>query len=98
MNKCSEITIYRVSKVNIPRVIELSLAIIDEINTQEQLITSYEILKKTDNDEELCWRLTWINKQAVKLINDNWSSLPSAKELMSLVKEKIYYGHFIDVV
>ncbi|GLS90200.1 hypothetical protein GCM10007916_12670 [Psychromonas marina] len=97
MSSCSELTIFKVSKENIPKVIALSLLIIDEINANETVITSHNILQKTDNEEELCWHLTWINKEAAQLNTEKWPNLPSTKALMSLVGEKVYYGHFVDV-
>jgi hypothetical protein len=98
MSNCSEFAIFKVSKENIPRVIELSLLVIKEINSKETVITFHEILQKNDNEEELCWHLTWVSEEAVKLTAEKWSLFPSTKELESLVSEKVYYGHFIDVV
>jgi hypothetical protein len=97
MSICSELTVYKVAKVNIPRVIELSLSIIAEMNANENVITSHKILQRTDNEEELCWYLTWVSEEAVKLNEEKWPSLPSSSELMSLVDSKVYYGHFISV-
>tara|TARA_R110001583_G_scaffold9433_13_gene44823 strand:- start:3551 stop:3847 length:297 start_codon:yes stop_codon:yes gene_type:complete len=98
MPSCSEITIYKVAKENIPRVIALSLTIIAEMNENETVITSHEILQSTDNEEELCWQLTWVSEQAVKIYTEKWPNLPSANELMSLVDAKVYCGHFVNVV
>ena len=98
MSTCTELTIYKVSKENIRRVTELSLSIISEINKNEQVIIFHEILQRTDNDEELCWYLTWINEAAVQLHTETWADLPSANELMSLVKSKVYVGHFVSVI
>jgi len=98
MSNCSELTIYKVKKENIKRVIELSLSIIAEINEKETVITSYKILQKTDNEEELCWHLTWINENAVQQYTKKWPDLPSANELMSLVDAKLYSGYFVDLV
>ncbi|AGH80894.1 hypothetical protein PCNPT3_04760 [Psychromonas sp. CNPT3] len=95
MSHCSEFAIFKVSKKNIPRVIALSLLIIQEINASEKVVIAHEILQKTDQEEELCWHLTWVNQEAVALIAKKWSSFPSSKELESLVGEKLYYGHFI---
>lgn len=98
MSLCSEIAIFKVAKENIPRVIELSLLVFNEINADEPMITSYDILQKTDSVDELCWQLTWVDEQAVKSTALRWSALPSAKELESLVGDKIYYGHFLSVM
>jgi nitric oxide reductase large subunit len=97
MRTCSEITIYKVAKANIPRVIALSLSIIAEMNENETVITSHEILQSTDNEEEICWRLTWISEEAVQKYTEKWPHLPSANALMSLVEKKVYYGHFVSL-
>ena len=95
MKSCSEFAVFKVPLANIPRVIELSLCIFDEINLSETLITSHEILQKTDDAEEICWHLTWISKEAAQSTTEKWPHYPSTKELESLVGEKLYYGHFI---
>lgn len=97
MNTCTELTIYKVAKANIPRVIQLSMSIIAEMNADEEVITSHQILQKADNEEELCWHLTWVNKEAVQLYTDKWPNLPSTKALMSLVDEKVYSGYFVSL-
>jgi len=94
INTCSEIAIFKVPEKNRARVIELSLSIVKEINADKTVILSHEILSKIDCSEEICWHLTWLNKEAVDLIAKKWKSFPSAKELESLVTEKMYYGHF----
>jgi len=98
MSLCYEVAIFKVEKHNIPRVIELSLLIFNEINADEKVITSYDILQKTDVADQVCWQLTWINEQAVKSTALKWPNLPSRKELESLVGEKIYYGHFLSSI
>ncbi|OUR61290.1 hypothetical protein A9Q74_08900 [Colwellia sp. 39_35_sub15_T18] len=98
MSHCSEFAIFKVPKENIPRVIELSLLIFNEMNASETVIIAHEILQKIDNEEELCWHLTWVSEEAVKLTTEKWPSFPSTKELESLVGENAYYGHFIRVV
>ncbi|WP_413702180.1 hypothetical protein ACLKMH_12225 [Psychromonas sp. KJ10-10] len=95
MSICSEITIYKVAKENISRVIELSLLVISEMNEKEKVITSYQILQNTKNEEEVCWRLTWISEEAVEDNKQKWPSLTSASELMSLVETKVYCGYFV---
>lgn len=97
MNSCLEFAIFKVSKENIPRVIELSLSIFNEMNSSETVITSHDILQKTD-DDELCWQLTWISQEAAKLTTEKWPSFPSTKEFQSLVGENVYYGHFMSVI
>jgi hypothetical protein len=97
MSYCSEFAIFKVSKENIPRVIELSLSIFTEMNLNEKVIISHDILQKTDNEEELCWHLTWVSKEAAKSTTEQWPSFPSTKEFQSLVGENIYYGHFTSV-
>jgi len=97
MSSCSEFAIFKVSKENIARVIELSLSLINEMNSDEIVVSSHEILQKTDNEEELCWHLTWVSQEAAQLTTEKWPYFPSTKELESLVGEKVYYGHFIDV-
>lgn len=97
MPNCTEITIYKVSKENIPRVLELSLSVITEMNTDKDVITSYQVMQSVDNDDEICWHLTWVNQAAIKAGSKKWPHLPSSKALMSLVNEKVYYGHFIKV-
>lgn len=98
MSLCYEVAIFKVEKHNISRVIELSLLIFNEINTHEKVITSYDILQKTGVEDEICWQLTWADEQAVKSTAVKWPTLPSTKELESLVGEKIYYGHFLSSI
>lgn len=98
MSNCSELAIFRVLKENIPRVIALSLSVVNEINANDIVIISHRVWQKTDNEEELCWHLTWVDQEAVKLTTKKWPSYPSTKALESLVGEKIYYGHFISVI
>ena len=97
MNTCSEIAIFKVPKENRARVIELSLSIVKEINADKTVILSHQILSKTDDDEEICWHLIWLNTEAVALISKKWQSFPSTNELESLVTDKIYYGHFVNL-
>ncbi len=97
MGHCTEIAIFKVAKKNFKKVIALSLRIFDEINADGLVIVSHKILQKTDNDEEICWQLTWVNQEAVALTTKKWSSFKSTAELESLVGEKLYYGHFVDL-
>ena len=95
MKSCLEIAIFKVSKDNISRVIELSLSVINEINALEEVILSSDIFKKVDDDEELCWHLTWVSREKINFIKGRWSSFPSVKELELLIDEKVYLGHFV---
>lgn len=98
MSKCSEFAVFKVSKENRPRVIELSLFIFNEMNSNGTVISAHEILQKTDNDEELCWHLTWLNQEVAKSTTEKWPTFPSTKEFQSLVDDNIYYGHFIGLI
>ena len=98
MSKCSEFAVFKVSKENKARVIELSLSIFDEMNTDGTVISAHEVLQKTDNEEELCWHLTWLNKDVAKSTTEKWPTFPSTKEFQSLVGDNVYYGHFIATV
>jgi len=98
MSICSEFAIFKVTKENIPRVIELSLSIFKEMNATDTVIMSHDILQKTDNEEEVCWHLTWVSKEAAKLTTENWLSFPSTEEFQALVGKNIYYGHFISAI
>jgi hypothetical protein len=95
MSLCTEFAVFKVAKKNIPKVIELSHFIFEEMNASGTVITFYEVLQKTHNDEELCWHLTWINGEAAKTTTSQWSAFPSTKEFQSLVDENVYCGHFV---
>jgi len=97
MTTCTEVAIFNVAKDNIARVKALSLLLFDEINVDETLITSHNIFQKIDNDEQLCWLLTWRSKEAAKSTSEKWPYYPSTKALESLVGEKVYYGHFVEL-
>jgi quinol monooxygenase YgiN len=98
MSLCYEVAIFKVEQQNMARVIELSLKIFNEINAEQPAITSYDILKKTGVEDELCWQLTWVNEAAVKTTTAKWPTFPSTKALESLVGEKVYYGHFLSLI
>jgi hypothetical protein len=98
MSLCTEFAVFKVAKENIPRVIELSNLIFAEMNSLKTVISFHEILQKTDNDEELCWHLTWVNAQAAKETTSLWPTLPSTKEFQSLVGKNVYYGHFVEAI
>ena len=97
MSICTELAIFKVPKENLARVIELSIMIFAEINVAEQLLLSHQIFQKTDNENEICWQLVWVDQAAVDLSTEKWPSYPSTKELESLVADKIYYGHFNNI-
>ncbi len=97
MSTCTEFAVFKVAKENIPRVIELSYLIFAEMNAKKTVISFHEVLKKTDNDEEICWHLTWLNAETAKTITSQWPTFPSTKEFQSLVGENKYYGHFVAV-
>ncbi len=98
MSICTEFAVFKVAKENIPRVITLSNLIFSEMNSSKIVISSHEVLQKTDNEEEICWHLTWVNAEIAKQTTSLWPSFPSTKEFQSLVGENIYYGHFIGVI
>ena len=95
MPHCSEFAVFSVIKENQKRVIELSELLFKEMNNEREVLISQSILRKTDNDEEICWQLVWLNEEVVEENNKNWSNFPSSAELESLVGERLYYGHFL---
>jgi hypothetical protein len=98
MAKCTEFAVFEVKEVNLARVVALSESLFSEINAEQENIIAHEILVKIDNEEEICWHLTWANVEAVKASSTKWSTYPSAAEIESLVGKKFYYGHFVAVV
>ena len=98
MTTCTEFAVFEVAKNNISQVISLSENLFSEINAEAQLITAHHILQKTDNEEEICWHLTWVSIEAVKLSTTKWHSYPSAQPIEALVGKKHYYGHFVEIV
>ena len=97
MRYCSEFAVFSVAKENQARVIELSELLFIEMNHERKVLISHEILRKTDNDEEICWHLIWLDEQAVNENSQKWSTFPSSAELVSLVGKRLYYGHFLAV-
>ena len=95
MTHCTEFAVFKVIKENQARVVELSERLFGEMNNQRERLVSHEILRKTDNDEEICWHLIWRDEEAVKENSQQWSSFPSSAELELLVGERLYYGHFL---
>ena len=98
MTSCTEFAVFEVAKANISQVLTLSETLFSEINAQEQRIIAHQFLQKIDNEEEICWHLTWANVEAVKISTANWHSYPSAKAIEALVGKKYYYGHFVAIV
>lgn len=98
MTPCTEFAVFAVAKENISKVVALSELLFSEINASEKLIKAHEILQKTDNEEEICWHLTWVSTEAVKVSSEKWHSYPSAKAIEALVGKKHYYGHFVKLV
>jgi GH43 family beta-xylosidase len=97
MTYCSEFAVFSVAKENQPRVIALSELLFAEMNEDYHILISHEILKNTDNDEEICWHLVWRNEATVQENSKKWSTFSSSAELESLVGERLYYGHFLPV-
>lgn len=98
MKPCNEFAVFRVVKENISRAIELSEAIFLEMNTADRVITTANILVNTDNPEEICWHLEWVNVQAAKATTEKWPTFPSTTEFQSMVVNDIYYGHFVSSI
>jgi len=98
MNVCTEFAVFKVAQENIQRALELSYLIFEEMNSSKTVITSYEVLKKIDNDEELCWHLTWVNAETAKETTSMWPTFPSTSEFQSLVGKNVYYGHFVSAI
>jgi len=65
MSTCTEFAVFEVEEANLTRVIALSESLFIEINAEQDNIIAHEILVKTDNAEEICWHLTWVNVEAV---------------------------------
>ncbi|HCM47041.1 MAG TPA: hypothetical protein DIS98_05930 [Colwellia sp.] len=97
MSTCTEFAVFKVKKANLARIVALSESLFLEINVDNKNIIAHEILVKTDNEEEICWHLTWANIEAVEASSYKWSTYPSASEIESLVGKKLYYGHFVAV-
>jgi hypothetical protein len=66
--------------------------------TEFAVITSSNVLVKTDNPEEICWHLEWASAQAAKSTIARWPSFPSTKEFQGMVVKDLCYGHFIHVI
>jgi quinol monooxygenase YgiN len=97
MTYCNEFAVFEVAAKNQEEIIELSLSLFKEMNVEEKVLISHQIMRKTDNPEQICWHLVWRDEAAVAVSKTKWSTYPSAKAIESLVSGKLYYGHFLDV-
>ena len=98
MSQCTEFAVFRVAKENVTKAIALSEAIFSEMNEASQVITSSNVLVKTDNPEEICWHLEWVNAEAAKTTTQKWPTFSSTKEFQGMVVKDLYYGHFVSAV
>lgn len=94
MIPCIEIAVFQVKEGSLEQAIALSKAIFSEMNALETVITDYQILKKIDNPNELCWQLTWANEGVAKETTLKWPIFNSTKPFEDLVIKDLYYGHF----
>jgi len=102
MTTCTEFAVFEVKQADLARVLAVSESLFLEINAKSKNIIAHEILVKMDNPsedtQEICWHLTWVNIEAVKASSSQWSSYPSASIIEGLVGKKRYYGHFVALV
>ena len=98
MSQCTEFAVFQVAKENVSKAIELSESIFSEMNEMGKVITSSNVLVKTDNPEEICWHLEWVNAEAAKTTTEKWPTFPSTKEFQSMVVKDLYYGHFVRAI
>ena len=98
MNKCTEFAVFQVAKENVSKAIKLSEAIFSEMNKEAKVITSSNVLIKTDNPEEVCWHLEWVSADAAESTTAKWPSFPSTKEFQAMVVKDLYYGHFVNAI
>ena len=98
MSQCTEFSVFQVAKENVNKAIELSESIFSEMNEMGKVITSSNVLVKTDNPEEICWHLEWVNAEAAKTTTEKWPTFPSTKEFQSVVVKDLYYGRFVRAI
>ena len=98
MNQCTEFAVFRVAKENVSRAIELSEAIFSGMNKNHKVITSSNVLVKTDNPEEICWHLEWVSAETAKKTTERWPTFPSTNEFQGMVAKDLYYGHFVSAM
>lgn len=97
MIPCHEFAVFEVTPENQEEIIALSLTLFDEMNAEDNVLISHDIMRKTDNKEQICWHLVWRDESAVEQSRTKWSTYPSANAIQRLVSKKLYYGHFTDV-
>ena len=97
MSKCTEFAVFYVASENVNRAIELSYLIFSEMNELLEVISYSNVLVKTDNPEEICWHLEWVNELVATTTTQNWPNFNSTAEFQSLVKKGVY-GHFLDAI
>ena len=98
MNQCTEFAVFQVARENVSTAIELSEAIFSEMNKGQKVITSSNVLVKTDNPEEICWHLEWVSAEAAKTTTEKWPTFPGTDKFQGLVGKDLYYGHFIRAI
>jgi len=98
MNQCTEFAVFQVAQENVSRAIELSKAIFSEMNDVNKVITSSNVLVKTDNPEEICWHIEWVSAEEAKVTTEKWPTFPSTKEFQGMVIKDLYYGHFLSAI
>jgi len=98
MNQCTEFAVFQVAKENVSKAIELSKAILSEMNEEVKVITSSNVLVKTDNPEEICWHLEWVSAEVAKKTTEKWPAFPSTNEFQGMVIKDLYYGHFVRAI
>ncbi|OUR65727.1 hypothetical protein A9Q79_01675 [Methylophaga sp. 42_25_T18] len=96
MTPCTEFAVFRVKKENIDQVIALSKRIFSEMNAGGEVITAHQVLTKTDEPEQICWHLTWIDADTAKETVEQWPTFASTKAFQALVEKDIYYGNFVE--
>lgn len=98
MNQCTEFAVFKVAKENVKKAIELSEAIFSEMNELNAVITSSNVLVKTDKPEEICWHLEWVSAEAAKTTTEKWPTFPSTSEFQGFIVKDLYYGHFVSAI
>ncbi len=98
MSQCTEFAVFRVAKENVNKAIELSKSIFSEMNEEVEVITSSDVLVKTDNPEEICWHLEWVSAEIAKATTEKWPTFPSTKEFQGMVVKDLYCGHFVRAI
>ena len=68
------------------------------MNKNHKVITSSNVLVKTDNPEEICWHLEWVSAETAKKTTERWPTFPSTNEFQGMVAKDLYYGHFVSAM